>query len=95
MRAKVQVIMRHAASFAVITYTIPKKDTYVDIKIKMLSNDVNRMYKLSFDTAFNGAFMGQSSFGTEENMQKEEKEEKKLPTRNGALLQMERKALRF
>ena len=74
VRARVQVIMRQDASFAVITYTIPKKDTYVDIKIKMLSNDVNRMYKLSFDTAFNGAFKGQSAFGTEESMLKEEKE---------------------
>lgn len=74
VRAKVQAIMQHGNSYAVVTYTIPKHDAYVDIKIKMLSNEPNRMYKLSFDTVYDGAFMGQSAFGTEENMQKEEKE---------------------
>lgn len=74
VRAKVQVIMRYADSLAIVTYTIPKHDTYVDIRIKLLSNDVNCMYKLSFDTVYDGAFMGQSAFGTEENMRKEEKE---------------------
>ncbi|MBO5070860.1 MAG: hypothetical protein J6C37_10955, partial [Roseburia sp.] len=74
VRAKVQAIMRHADSFAVVTYTIPKHDTYVDMKMKVFSNDANRLYKLSFDTVYGGAFMGQSAFGTEENMNKEEKE---------------------
>lgn len=74
VRAQVQVIKKFGNSFAVVTYTIPKFDTYVDVHVKMLSNDYNRLYKLSFDTAYDGAFQGQTAFGREEHMLKEEKE---------------------
>jgi len=74
VRACVQVIKKHANSYAIVTYTIPHHDIYIDVNIKILSNDVNVLYKLSFDTVYDGAFMGQSAFGREENMLKEEKE---------------------
>lgn len=73
-RTKIQAIFGYSNSFAVVTYTIPKHDTYVDIKIKMLSNDVNTMYKLCFDTTLEDSkFWGQEVFGTEELL-KDEKE---------------------
>lgn len=71
-RAKIQAILKHNNSFAVITYTIPKHGSYVDIKVKMLANDVNIVYKLSFDTVFeNGSFIGQAAFGREEMLKQE------------------------
>lgn len=74
VRCKIQAIFKCENSFAVVTYTIPKKGRYVDIKIKTLTNDADRMYKLSFDTCFeNPEFIGQSVFGRE-TLLKDEKE---------------------
>lgn len=74
VRCKIQAIFKCEKSFAVVTYTIPKKGKYVDIKVKVFANDANRMYKLSFDTCFEDAdFVGQSAFG-KEKMLKDEKE---------------------
>lgn len=71
---RIQAIFKHANSFAIVTYTMSKMDTYVDIKIKLYSNDANKMYKLAFPTKFeNSKFIGQMAFGTEELL-KEEKE---------------------
>lgn len=67
VRCKIQALMKHKNSFAVVTYSIPKNDVYVDIHIKLLSNDVNTLYKLSFDSVLNDpAFIGQTAFGFEE-----------------------------
>lgn len=64
---KIQAIFKYANSFAVVTYTIPKLDDYVDIRIKLYSNDANKMYKLAFPTTFeNSKFVGQMAFGKEE-----------------------------
>ncbi len=66
VRLKIQAIFGCGSSFAVVTYTLPKNGNYIDIKIRMLSNDSSRFYKLSFDTAFNAPeFRGQTAFGTE------------------------------
>lgn len=63
---KLQAIFGYSESFAVVTYSIPKNSDYIDIKIKMLSNDSSRFYKLSFDTAFDSPdFWGQTAFGRE------------------------------
>ena len=71
---RIQAILRHENSFAVVTYTFPKLDAYIDIKIKFYSNDVNRMYKLMFPTTLEQSwFAGQTAFGQEELL-KEEKE---------------------
>lgn len=67
VRMKVQALFEHDKSVAVVTYMIPKNDTYIDIKVHMFSNDVNRTYKMTFAADFeNGKFMGQTAFGTEE-----------------------------
>ncbi|MBQ3006314.1 MAG: alpha-mannosidase [Clostridia bacterium] len=74
VRLKIQATFGYSESFAVVTYSIPKNGDYIDIKIKMLSNDSSRFYKLSFDTAFeNPVFWGQTAFG-KEVLRKEGKE---------------------
>lgn len=66
VRLKIQAIFGYSKSFAVVTYTLPKNGNYIDIKIKMLSNDSSRFYKLTFDTALKSPkFYGQTAFGTE------------------------------
>ena len=67
VRLKLQAIFSCDKSYAVVTYTLPKNGNYIDIKIKMLSNDSNRFYKLSFDSSFDSPdFFGQTAFGTEQ-----------------------------
>lgn len=67
VRMKVQALFEYDKSVAVVIYTIPKQDAYIDVNIHMFSNDVNRAYKLTFKTDFEkGRFMGQTAFGTEE-----------------------------
>lgn len=64
---RIQAIFKYANSYAVVIYTFSKFDTYVDIKVKLYSNDANRMYKLSFPTALTQSkFVGQMAFGREE-----------------------------
>ncbi len=74
VRCKIQATFKNRKSFAVITYTIPKNDSYIDINVKTFINDVNTMYKLSFSTPFdNSEAISQMAFGREE-MEKENKE---------------------
>ena len=74
VRTKIQAVLRHKNSYAILEYTIPKHDKYIDIKVKLLSNDVNVLYKLGFNTTIaNGEFVGQQVFG-HEDMIKNEKE---------------------
>lgn len=74
VRLKIQATLKNRNSFAVITYTLPKHATYIDINIKTFANDVNSLYKLSFDTELEEPeFWGQTAFGKEE-MLKEENE---------------------
>ncbi len=66
VRLKIQAIFGYADSFAVVTYTIPKNGNYVDIKVRMLSNNSSRFYKLTFDSVLESPeFIGQTAFGTE------------------------------
>ncbi len=66
VRLKIQAIFGYADSFAIVTYTIPKNDNYVDIKVRMLSNNSSRFYKLTFDSSLEKPeFIGQTAFGTE------------------------------
>lgn len=70
---RIQAIFGHGKSYAVVTYTLPKFDDYVDIHIKMQSNDANRMYKLAFlPDVKDGKFVGQTMFGREELLQGEQ-----------------------
>lgn len=69
---RLQAIFQYSRSYAVVTYTFYKLDTYMDIKVKLYSNDVNRMYKLEFPTTFTQSrYEGQQAFGREELLQEE------------------------
>lgn len=70
VRTKVQATFQYGATIAVVTYTIPRQGTDVDIHIRMLSNRVHTMYRLTVDTTLNDSrFVGQSAFGREEMRQ--------------------------
>ena len=74
VRTKIQATFKNRNSFAVVIYTLPKKDSYIDIDLKIFANDVNTLYKLSFATDLhNPEFIGQSAYGRE-RLLKEEKE---------------------
>lgn len=67
VRTKIQAIFKNRNSFAVVTYTLPKQSDYIDIAVKTFANDVDTVYKLSFDTTVKTPqFWGQSAFGREE-----------------------------
>ncbi len=67
VRLKIQAIFGCDKSYAVVTYTLPKNGKHIDIRIRMLSNDSNRLYKLAFDTVYDSpVFRGQTAFGSEE-----------------------------
>ena len=74
VRCKIQATFRNRNSFAVVTYSIPKNDAYIDMHVKTFINDVNTMFKLSFKTSFeNPQAISQMAFGREE-MEKDGKE---------------------
>ncbi len=74
-RTKVQANFKHNNSYAVITYIFSKYSKYLDIDVKILANDANTLYKLSFDTVLSkdSKVLVQSMFGEEEAI-KDEKE---------------------
>ncbi len=66
VRCKIQAVFKHKNSFALVTYTVPKNDVYIDVHVKMLSNDVNTLYKLNLNSVFaDPDFVGQTAFGRE------------------------------
>lgn len=66
VRTKINAIFRHNNSFAVVEYTIPKNDDYIDVNIIMYSNDPMVLYKYRIDTLLEkGKAYGQTAFGTE------------------------------
>lgn len=66
VRCKIQAIFKNRTSYAVVTYVLPKHGTAVDIKVRMLANDPNTMFKLTFATPLeNAEFLGQTALGRE------------------------------
>lgn len=67
VRTKVQADFKWNKSYAVVTYTFSQNNRFVDVDIKMLTNDENTMFKLCFDTTMdkNSHALGQTMFGTE------------------------------
>ena len=66
VRVKVQAFFRCGKNIAIVEYTIPKGGTYVDVNIKMFSNEVLKMTKFVIDTKINGTPYGETAFGYEE-----------------------------
>ncbi len=63
VRTKIQAFFEYSRSVAVVEYTIPKNDSYIDITVKLVSNDVNKMVKYCFDTEICGKPYGDTAFG--------------------------------
>lgn len=66
VRIKVQALFAYDRSVAVVEYTIPKQGTYVDVDVRLFSNNPFKMIKYRFDTSFSGTPMGETAFGSEE-----------------------------
>ena len=65
VRMKVQAFFQYNRSTAVIEYTIPKNNTYMDVDIQIFSNEVNRMIKYETATKVSGTPYGETAFGEE------------------------------
>ncbi len=66
VRIKVQAYFSYKRSVAVVEYTIPKMGTYIDVDIRMFSNEVNNMIKYRLDTQIKGGRpWGETAFGCE------------------------------
>jgi len=65
VRMKVQAFFTWASNKALVEYTVPKADTYVDVQITLLSNEPNKMIKYVLHTGMQGTPMGQTAFGEE------------------------------
>jgi alpha-mannosidase len=67
VRIKIQAIFEYGRSVAIVEYTIPKKNKYIDVNIMLYSNETNKMVKYRLDTTIeNGIPYGQTAFGCEE-----------------------------
>ncbi|MDF2538730.1 MAG: alpha-mannosidase [Herbinix sp.] len=70
VRMKVQAIFGYGRSVAVVEYTIPKKNRYIDVNIMLYSNEANKMIKYRLDTCIDHSkAYGQTAFGSEELFQ--------------------------
>ncbi len=63
VRTKVQAIFECGRNVAVVVYTLPKENDYIDVNITMYSNTVNKMIKYCLNTTLNGTPMGETAFG--------------------------------
>ena len=66
VRTKVQAFFECDKNIAVVEYTLPKHSAYVDVNIRLFSNEVLKMTKLVIDTAIEGTPYGETAFGYEE-----------------------------
>ncbi|MBR2334922.1 MAG: alpha-mannosidase [Clostridia bacterium] len=73
VRCVVQAIFKYKRNAAVVEYSLPKHSSYIDIKVRIFSNESNKMIKYRFDTAFAGTPYGETAFG-EEALFNDEKE---------------------
>ncbi len=70
VRMKIQAIFAYGASHAAVIYTVNKHDVCVDMDYEFFTADGCKMFKLQLPTPFAGSsFLGQTAFGTEENIQ--------------------------
>jgi len=74
VRTKIQAIFGYARNIAVVEYTIPKNNTYIDVDITMFSNTPYKMIKYTINTELNGTPYGETAFGSEPLFEGLEKE---------------------
>ncbi|MGN0494460.1 MAG: glycoside hydrolase family 38 C-terminal domain-containing protein, partial [Acutalibacteraceae bacterium] len=66
VRTVIESVMVCEHSSAVITYSIPKKDSYIDISVRIFCDEKDSMFKLSFPLEFakDAEFIGEDVFGS-------------------------------
>lgn len=66
VRMKIQAIFGYGRSVAVVEYTIPKQNKYIDVNILLYSNEANSFIKYRLDTNIKqGVPYGQTAYGCE------------------------------
>jgi len=63
VRMRVQVFFSYGRSVAVVEYTIPKAGDYIDVEIRILFNEANKMVKYHLASSVEGVPMGETAFG--------------------------------
>lgn len=66
VRIKIQSFWEFKSNKAVVEYTVPKNGIYIDVNVKILSNEPNVMIKFRLDTDFSGIPYGQQAFGKDQ-----------------------------
>ena len=66
VRVTVQSFWEYKSTKAVVEYTVPKQGTYIDVRIRLFSNEPNKMIKYCLRSAFDAAPYGQTAFGAEQ-----------------------------
>ncbi len=66
VRTKVQAFFKYNRSTAVVEYTLPKDNAYIDVHILMYSQEPLKMLKYSLDTSLCGTPFGATAFGEQE-----------------------------
>ena len=75
VRMKVQAFFTCGRSAAIVEYTIPKQEAYLDVDITMYAMEANRMFKYRLDTCLRGEPWGETAFGSQALICDEEKED--------------------
>lgn len=65
VRIKVEALFKYRRTVAVVEYTIPKNNDYIDVHITLHSNEPMKMIKYHIDTKFSGAPYGDTVFGNQ------------------------------
>ena len=67
VRTVVEAVFQYGFSYACLTYVLPKKGTELEIRVRVLWNEKDRMLKLSVPSLFTkGTCRGQVAYGVEE-----------------------------
>lgn len=72
VRTKIQAIFRYDKSYAVVNYVFSKNAKFLDVDVKMFTNNENTMFKLCIETVLekNAKAYAQTMFGTEKIRQR-------------------------
>ena len=66
VRTKIQAFFSYGRSVAVVEYTLPKADAYIDVNIRMYAADPLKMFRYALDTKLTGTPYGETAFGYDE-----------------------------
>ncbi|MBQ4322218.1 MAG: alpha-mannosidase [Oscillospiraceae bacterium] len=72
VRTVIEAALRCRDSYIVLQYALPKKGNQVELRVRVLFAEKDKMLKLCFPTVCKTSYVGQTMFGTEELPQGEE-----------------------